>query len=142
MSNSIELNDANKSDNKMNSSARIDNNNQLDDLTITNEHIDTIIQAVEDVLNGRPLTKTNIFRVVANVMSVSAKMKDLPNRLKKKVVMTGFERFLLKQNLTDDVREGMLLLLQESVDPVIDVIADVDNKVIQITKNSKCCIIL
>jgi hypothetical protein len=126
---------------------------QIDDLRVTDEQINEVVENIESTLHGKKLSKSNMLRVVLACMSVTAKMTTLPNSLKKKVLITALERYLEKADLPEELRESLLLLVQEVVGEAIDLFSDVDKGrvVVNVTNNTAtvpdskpagCCVIL
>jgi hypothetical protein len=127
-----EINDADKEP-KAVDAAKAKRREELD-LRITAKHIDRIAEAVKEVLDGRKLSPANMVRVVFSVMSVSKKMTDLPNNLKKKTVTKGLEKYVDEQSdMSEDEKEMLKLVIEQSVDQTVDVLAEA---------SKKCCVIV
>lgn len=94
------------------------------DLNVTKEQFKQIIQAIQKSLDGQTLSSTNIIRVVANVMSVSATMKDIPNKTKKKLVIAGLTQYVKSENIPNEIKEILYATINEVCSGAIDVLAE------------------
>jgi hypothetical protein len=103
------------------------------------KHLEVILQAISDTLDGQPLTKLNLLRVVAACMSVTAKINVAP-RDKKKLLIQAVKQYLNNANdITEEEKELLLLLAQEILDSAIDLFSDIKKGKLL---NNSCCIII
>ena len=76
--------------------------------TPTIDQVTKIIATINDVLNGKKITQGLVIRVIANCMTVSAKMK-IPGSIKKKVVTDALEQYIrTNSDLSQDEIELLL----------------------------------
>ena len=107
--------------------------------TPTIDQVTKIIATINDVLNGKKITQGLIIRVIANCMTVSAKMK-IPGSIKKKVVTDALEQYIrTNSDLSQDEIDLMMAFVDTVVSEAIDVIADVANGNISFKKWFSCC---
>ena len=103
------------------------------------ENIKTIVNTIKDVLEGKKITQGLVIRVVANCMTVSAKMK-IPGPVKKKVVTDAIEQYIRNNSdLSQDEVDLMMAFVDTVVSETIDVIADVANGKISFRRWFSCC---
>jgi hypothetical protein len=113
------------------------------DLQITTKHIIKLVQSIKDVLNGHELTPVNIIRVAAFLVSTTASMKDLPERLEGVAIVNAFENFIDQENIPSIAKEAILVVLQGAVTEAVNVYHDIKNGDIKLSNSAKsCCIIV
>lgn len=113
------------------------------DLQITNQHVQKMIQAIKDTLNGHQLTALNVVRVAANLMSVAESMDDLPPRLQSVVIMNSLENVIDQQQMDPEDKESLMLMLQGVVNEAINVFQDIKSGSLALSNATKgCCLIL
>ena len=112
---------------------------ETDKPTATIDQVAKIIDTINDVLKGKKITQGLVIRVVANCMTVSAKMK-IPGPVKKKVVTDALEQYIrTNSDLTQDEIDLMMTFVDTIVSEAIDVIADIANGNISFKKWFSCC---
>lgn len=109
------------------------------DIRITSLQINRIVDEIRAQLSGRPLSKLNMLRCAAQCVSVTKKMAELPNNLKKKVILVALERIINEQVSSQDDRDVLLLALAD-VDSGIDLIVDVQKG--RVAQDVQCCTIV
>ena len=116
------------------------------DLRVTQERIKEVEDNIDIILSGRPLTKLNILRVAISAMATTASMIDLPNSVKKMVLLAALNHTIevecTKNTLSELDKEFLLTLVGEIVTQVIDLVHDVASKKIFVGPNSNCCVVL
>ena len=116
------------------------------DLRVTQERIKEVEDNIDIILSGRPLTKLNILRVAISAMATTASMIDLPNSVKKMVLLAALNHTIevecKKNTLSELDKEFLLTLVGEIVTQVIDLVHDVASKKIFVGPNSNCCVVL
>ncbi len=111
--------------------------NKPSDLQVELDDVNQIVESIVYLLDGRKLTSGMVIRVVANCMTVAAKMK-LSNNVKKKIVIGGIEKFIReKSGLSDDEVNTIMSIVDIVVDDAVDTLADVANGNISFKKS--CC---
>lgn len=122
--------------------AHTDINHDYDalDVRITAVQIDRVVQELRAQLNGRPLSKLNMLRCAAQCVSLTRKMVELPNALKKKVILVALERLIAEHVGSEEDRDTLLLALAD-VDLGIDLIIDVQKGRVA-GGESNCCTIM
>jgi hypothetical protein len=105
----------------------------------TVEQVEQIVNTIKDVIGGKKITQGLIIRVVANCMTVSARMK-IPGGVKKQVVTNALEQYIRNNSdLTQDEIDLMMAFVDTIVSEAIDVIADVANGNISFKRWFPCC---
>ena len=105
----------------------------------TAEQIAQIVNTIKDVVDGKKITQGLVIRVVANCMTVSARMK-IPGGVKKQVVTNALEQYIRNNSdLTQDEIDLMMAFVDTIVSEAIDVIADVANGNISFKRWFPCC---
>lgn len=95
---------------------------------VATAQVDAVINSIEGALNGQPLTKLNIVRVVATCMQVTEEMSALTGPQKKQVLMTALEKYLKeKPDLTEEDRESLLTIALPVVSGAVDTISEIRN---------------
>jgi hypothetical protein len=110
------------------------------DLRVTQKQIEEVTKCIEEVLAGRKLSQSSIVRVVANCMLLTSKMK-ISNSVKKKVLITGVEKYIKeKSDLNEEEVDMLMALVDTVVSDAIDTIADIKSGNLKISTN--CCVLL
>jgi hypothetical protein len=111
----------------------------VNDDFLREKHIGQVIDCIRDVVDGKKLTPGMLVRVVANCMMITQKMK-LPGGIKKKVVVSGLERYI---RTCPDIDEDEVQILMTAVDVYVD---DAINVIAAVQKGDiavkSCCIIV
>jgi hypothetical protein len=111
-----------------------------ENLQITNEQVQLVLDSVAGLLHGRKPTQALMFRVIANAMAVTAKMK-VQNHLKKQIVICAIERYIKKNSdLNEDEVNVLMAFVDVTINDAIDTISDVAKKRIDTT--GSCCVIV
>ena len=112
------------------------------DIRITQKHVDNVVKAIDISLSGRPLSALNILRVSIMAMSITADMFDLPNNVKKMVLIAALNQCISKQcdanMFTEAEKEVLLTIIDSTVSNVIDIVHDVATGKINILPK-ECC---
>ena len=122
-------------------------NNSLDDISLPNEldmrvtktHVKILLDAAENVLQGRNLTKGNIIRVTYVLMRAGDKMKKTKGIVKKYALLAALDMLIAKNNTINQEEKDMLFtMVHDVVSQTIDARhLDKNNN-----SNNLCCIIL
>lgn len=111
----------------------------VNDDFLREKHIGQVIDCIRDVVDGKKLTPGMLVRVVANCMMITQKMK-LPGGIKKKVVVSGLERYI---RTCPDIDEDEVQILMTAVDVYVD---DAINVIAAVQKGDiavkSCCVIV
>lgn len=112
-------------------------------LQITEDQVNSVVQAITDTLGGRQLSPNNMLRVVTSVYSLVINMKNLNQRLQKTVIITGLETFIDKKSGLAQAEQQMLnLLLETVVNEAIDIYQDIENGDLSLKKVKSCCTLI
>jgi len=114
---------------------------EIADLTIAEKDINEVVEAIKVILGGKQLSSYNIFQVVAGTMSVTKRMKKLPNHTKKKVLLAGLHRYIQESSLDSGVKSVLNVLVNTVADHAIDVLSDVAKGKHDLSGSSCCTII-
>jgi hypothetical protein len=113
------------------------------ELQITNDHVIKMIQHIQMVLNGKPITPINILRVANSVFGVACNMKDLPHRLQQTVIINALDNIIDNQtDMSDLDREMLEQMLQVVIPEVLNIASDIKNNIISFKKNNDCCCVI
>lgn len=112
---------------------------QLDnnlDVRITKMHLQTVLDAMDRILQGRTLNKANVLRVTYALLSVTKKLKNgtarLPGNVKRDVLVGALRSRLVKDNdMSEEDREFILLIANDACRVLIEAI----------NSTSKCCVV-
>ncbi len=105
----------------------------------TIDQVTKIITTINDVLHGKKITQGLVIRVIANCMTVTAKMK-IPGQVKKKAVVNALEQYIrTNSDLNQDEIDLMMAFVDTIVSETIDVIADINNGTISFKRWFTCC---
>ena len=103
--------------------------------------VQQVVDGISSLLAGRKITEALLIRVVANCMSITARMK-MQNHIKKEVVVRAIETYIKeKSDLSQDETDALMALVDVIVADAIDTIADVKKGNIDLSTKA-CCIIL
>ena len=111
------------------------------DVRITKMHVKTLLDTINNILDGRSLNNGNIIRVTYACVSLAKKMKNsdgtaLKGALKKEAVLTAIATAIrTDKSLNEDDREILILMVHDVVGSAIDVLVDADGA------NKACCVI-
>lgn len=112
------------------------------ELQITNDHVVKMIQHIQLVLNGKPITPVNILRVANSVFGAACSMKELPHRLQQTVIINALDNIIDNQtDMSDLDREMLEQMLQVVIPEVLNIASDIKNGIISFKKNNSCCTI-
>ena len=111
------------------------------DLQISGEQVQQVIDGISDLLHGRKITETLIIRVIANCMVITAKMK-VQNHLKKKIVILALEKYIREcLDLNQNEIDALMSIVDVVIADTIDTIADVKKGNIDLSTKA-CCVIM
>ena len=114
-------------------------NEPATDAKPTVEQVQQIVSTIKDVLDGKKITQGLVIRVVANCMTVSARMK-IPGGVKKKAVCDALEQYIRNNSdLDQEEIDLMMAFVDTVVSEAIDVIADVASGNISFKRWFGCC---
>jgi len=112
-----------------------------DNLQLTIDQVNNVVNGIREIVAGRELNEGIIFRVIANCMSIAARMR-ISNHLKKQLVIAAIERFIKSEtNLSESKREAIMAVVDKVIDDAIDTIADVYKGAIDLSKKG-CCTVM
>jgi hypothetical protein len=118
---------------------------QHPDLRITQARIKEVEDSIDIILDGRPLTKMNILRVSINAMSTTASMVELPNNVKKMVLIAALNHAIEigcnNASISELEKEFLLTMVDEVVSQVIDLAHEIASKKL-LSMPKDCCMIL
>jgi hypothetical protein len=97
------------------------------ELQITNDHVKKVIVSIQSIMNGKPLTRSNILTVVANVYSIANSMVDLTPRLRQTVIINALENIVDQQDLTEEETAVLNFMVQEVVVKFLSILTDIKN---------------
>ena len=101
-----------------------------------------MIQHIQLVLNGKPITPVNILRVANSVFGAACSMKELPHRLQQTVIINALDNIIDNQtDMSDLDREMLEQMLQVVIPEVLNIASDIKNGIISFKKNNSCCTI-
>jgi len=103
--------------------------------TEADKNIDIIYNNIKNMLGQTNLNASNIIFIATRVIDTAEKIKKLSGLSKKIIVMGALRKFINTQNLSQDEKSTLLIILDTVVDNAIDVVVD-------IKKNKKkllCC---
>jgi hypothetical protein len=104
------------------------------ELGITIDQINKVVDGMANILNGKKLTVANILIVASNLILITAKMA-LPGNLKKKVLVTGMEKYINDSSDYTPIEKEALCSAIETVDGSIDMLVHFGK-----ASGSKCCL--
>lgn len=109
-------------------------------LNTTPVQVAKIVDEIKRILGeDRVMTLGNIVRITAACMVVAGQMK-ISNSDKKNLVLDGLKKYIAESALKDEAKEILKLLAENLVDDAINVMADINKKVIVFARAaSKCC---
>ena len=112
-------------------------------LQIDDKHVHLMIQNIQSVLNGKPLTPLNLLRVINSVFGTACSIKGLSERLQQTVIINALDNIIDQQaDITPDDKEMLQQMLQTIVPEALEIAADIRNGLISLKKNSTCCTIM
>jgi hypothetical protein len=109
------------------------------DVRITTVHIDRLVKEIERLLDGKRLTKMNMLRVAVSCIAVTKKMSDLPNTLKKRVIIVALNK-VIEAHVEQQEDRKLLFDALVDVDQSIDLAIDIQKGRIGVQQG--CCTIM
>jgi hypothetical protein len=116
---------------------------QSANIKVVEDDIALLMQKIKDVLNGHPLDKSNIIRVVFTIFSTANTMTSLTPAARQAVITDALEN-IIKQEVNDPTEQMELLTMVELIIPdVINICAEVRDKLLILKSDiKKCCVIV
>lgn len=109
------------------------------DVRITTAHIDRLVAEIDKALGGKKLTKMNMMRVAISCIAVTKKMSDLPNTLKKRVIIVALNK-VIDAHVEQAEDKQLLFDALVDVDQSIDLAIDIQKG--RIGGQQGCCIVM
>ena len=104
------------------------------DIRITRIHVKNLTDNIEKVLDGEPLSKSNILLVTYSCISLTKKFVGpnkvkLPGAIKKEILLTALETFIDNdEELDANDRQLLKLMVRDVVSSAVDLFCDIDKK--------------
>jgi hypothetical protein len=112
------------------------------DLLITNQHVEQLVDAIKEILNGKSLTPLNILRVANTVFCVACGMDDLPHRLQQTVILNALDNIIDQQtDMSELDKETLQQMLLTIIPEALNIASDIKSGLISFKKNNTCCVI-
>lgn len=111
---------------------------------VTEERVNQIIEGIKHFTTGRTVTPALLIRIVANVMILSDGM-NIPNKMKKKVVTSAFEKILENNsNLGRDELDILMAFIEGELSELIDSYHKSKNNKLEFSKKktNSCCVVM
>ena len=98
--------------------------NNVPEYKINEQQIKEVFNAGLALLNGKPLTKSNIIQVTYILWSVTKKM-NVCGDVKREILLTGISSLIEhQQDITDIDKEVLKLMVRDVLGQVIDIVSD------------------
>ena len=109
---------------------------------IDDKHVQQMMQNIQLVLKGKPLTPLNLLRVINSVFGAACAIKGLSERLRQTLIINALDNIVDQQtDITPDDKEMLEQMIQTIVPEALDIASDIKNGLISLKKNNSCCTI-
>ena len=105
---------------------------------IYNEIYTELLYRLEIIIGNNPISSENIIVVVVNLMSHICKYTELPNKKKKKYILSFIVSEINKSSMDIEDKNDLLDIVKIIIPNTIDVLIDVANKKYILKKKRGC----